>query len=173
MPVTYELISSNVLSTAAASVTFSSIPATYTDLVLRWSARNTTLAAVDNNIKLSLNGTQAYSVTIISGDGSTASSYRTSNNTTNIYMENGMTGTTATANTFTNCEVYIPSYTASQNKPLSAFNAAESNSATGVRISASAGLQRSTDAINSVTLDTGFSNFSVGSSFYLYGIKNS
>ena len=37
---TYTLISSNVLASSAATVTFSSIPATYTDLVLRVSARN-------------------------------------------------------------------------------------------------------------------------------------
>ena len=41
MATTYNLISSNVLSSSAASVTFSSIPAIYTDLVLRCSTRGT------------------------------------------------------------------------------------------------------------------------------------
>ena len=169
---TYTLIQSQTLASSATSFTFSSIPATYTDLVLKWAARSTTVSVVDNYIKLVLNGTQAYSATILSGDGSAASSYNDSNNTTYMYMENGMTGTTATANTFTSCEVYIPSYTASQNKPVSAFNVAETNASSGVRISATAGLQRSTAAITSITLDAG-ATLAIGSSFYLYGISNS
>ena len=50
---TYTLISSNVLGSSAASVTFSSIPATYTDLVLRVSARTD----ADDTSLITFNGT--------------------------------------------------------------------------------------------------------------------
>ena len=54
---TYTLISSNVLTTAAASVTFSSIPATFTDLVLRMSAQADGASNAFDNITLTFNGT--------------------------------------------------------------------------------------------------------------------
>ena len=53
MPATYTLIASNTLSSAAASVTFSAIPATYTDLVLRYSARSDG-ASVDDYFSLNI-----------------------------------------------------------------------------------------------------------------------
>jgi len=65
---TYTLISSNVLTSSAASVTFSSIPATYTDLVVRLSARATTTAS---NIWVTFNGTGTGGTALISvSDGS-------------------------------------------------------------------------------------------------------
>ena len=168
MATTYTLINSNVLSSSASSVTFSSIPATYTDLVLRWSARQT-FAAITNGGGVRFNGlsTTIYSQTEIIGDGSSAS---TSSGSNNDQIPTSTPGSSATSNTFSNNELYIPNYLVNANKPVSVFMVSENN-ATTARIVAEAGLFRSTGAINSITINAGF-DFVSGSSFYLYGISN-
>lgn len=173
MPSSRVLIASNTLGSAAASVTFSSIPGTYTDLVLRISARNSDASVVDNCV-LKFNGdgtTTNYSETFLEGTGSAASSSRVSSQARFLY---GMiiNGNNSTSNTFGNLEVYIPSYTANQNKPASMFGVQETN-ATAAYMESSAGLYRNTAAITSIELSfLGVKTFSIGSSFFLYGISN-
>jgi hypothetical protein len=169
---TYTLIASNTLSTSAASVTFSAIPNTYTDLVLRISSR-TDAGTANDNIQITFNSDTAtnYSITRLTGTGSAASSNRTS---TIDYARLGwVDGNTATSNTFGNMEVYIPSYLVSANKPFSSFAVSEQN-ATAANMDAIAALWRNTAAITSLNIvSNNAGNFVSGSSFYLYGIKNS
>lgn len=168
MPSTYTLISSNVLGSSAASVTFSAIPSTYTDLVLRISAR-LDVGGVGNNASVAFNGlgTSIFSGTFIRGNGSAASSGRyTSGSSLSVRVP----GTDATSNTFSSNEIYFPNYTGTTQKPISQFNVVETN-ATATDLFAWADLANLTTAITSITV-TG-SNFVSGSSFYLYGIKNS
>lgn len=178
---TYTLISSNVLASSAASVTFSSIPATYTDLVLRLSTRGDNATIWNNYLRLKINATSALSsITYIAGTGAAASSFTASGiGSTGFYPITNAAGSVMsnsagnTASTFDNIEIYIPSYTATQNKPLSTFGVAEQN-ATTAYIVAGAGLERTTAAITTLTLQQdAATNFVTGSSFYLYGIKNS
>lgn len=172
MPSSRYLISSQTLGSSAASVTFSSIPATYTDLVLKWSARSDTATT---SCILTFNSDTAtnYSSTYVYGDGTNAVSGRdTSVANINELIYSNATG--STANTFTNMEMYLPSYTASQNKPISVATVLEYNSASNPIVGAGAHLWRNSAAITSLTI--GFSNstnFVSGSSFYLYGLKNS
>jgi len=167
---TYVLIASNTLSSAAASVTFSAIPATYTDLVLRWSARSTN-ATVDDGGYVQLNETTYtttnYSQTVLQWYGTTPSSYRQS---TPIYFV--LPGSSATSNSFGSSELYIPNYAGSRNKPSSLFSIAESNTAS-VYEHIAANLKSNTTAISSITALMTSGNFASGSSFFLYGIKNS
>ena len=174
MATTYTLISSNVLTGSAASVTFSSIPSTYTDLVLKVSARSTRVANSNNlDLRINADSSALYSYTYIYGSGSSAASSRSSADTS-VFVST-MNAANSTSNTFTSAEIYIPSYTVSQNKPFGSFGAFENNSATVNEIDANAHLYRSTSAITSLTLYSGLGsfNFDTGSSFYLYGIKNS
>jgi hypothetical protein len=175
MPSTYTLISSNVLASSAASVTFSAIPSTYTDLVLRISARSAASATTDS-FTIKFNGSSAaeYSYTYISGNAISASSSRDFGNAAGYYGEL-VNGNTATSNTFSSTEIYIPSYTASQNKPISTFGATETNTATNATyIQALADLWRNTAAITSIAITNGSATaFQIGSSFYLYGISKS
>lgn len=168
---TYVLIASNTLGASAASVTFSSIPSTYTDLVVRISGR-TDGAVTQAAMQIYLNNDSAanHSGTFLQGDGATATSGRPSQP---IFIGR-VTGTTGTSNTFNNLEVYIPSYTASQNKPFSGFSAQENNTTTAY-LSVEAALYSSTSTVNRIDFicGSGGYNFASGSSFYLYGIKNS
>lgn len=175
MPSTYTLISSNVLTSSAASVTFSAIPSTYTDLVLRMSVRANSNITI-NTIKLTANNntSSVYSYTRLYADsgGNNIYSTRSSNNTSigvQFADDNGNT-----SNTFGSIEIYIPSYTANQNKPISSFGVAEDNVSGNGGISAMASLFRSTTAISSLEIGNYSTTlFNAGSSFYLYGIKNS
>ena len=173
MPSTYTLISSNVLSSSAASVTFSAIPATYTDLVVRCSARSDA-AGTSDRMRIYFNGETTgtnYSGTNLQGTGSVAASGSDANDAGAIL--GAIDAATATASTFGNGEIYIPSYTVSQNKPFSDFSASENN-ATAASIRIYADLWRNTAAITSLQLVVNSGgNFVSGSSFYLYGIKNS
>ena len=78
---TYTPIATQTLSANTASVTFSSIPQGYTDLVLIVSA--TPVAAGTWNLEMRFNNDTGsnYSRTVLSGDGSTAQSDRQSNQT--------------------------------------------------------------------------------------------
>jgi hypothetical protein len=171
MPSTYTLIASNVLTSSAASVTFSAIPSTYTDLVLRYSARNddtTTILGVRFNGDTATN----YSTTILRGSGSAASSLSYNTTRTQLFEQDGIEPSTMTANTFNSGEIYIPSYLVSQNKPMSTFTVTEDNSSTAY-MSAIANLWRNTAAITSINLYSNSGNLVSGSSFYLYGISKS
>ena len=166
---TYTLIQAQTLASAAGTVTFSSIPATYTDLVLRVSAR-TANATASRTTRLRLNGlsTTIYSYTLIDGDGSSATSSRASSTTESPLLVNG---NSATANTFSNTEIYIPNYAGTTQKPISTAYVAENN-ATAAALGAVASLVNLTSAVTSLEISN-TSNFSIDSSFYLYGIKNS
>jgi hypothetical protein len=173
MPSTYTLISSNVLSSTASSVTFSSIPSTFTDLVLRISAR-TNRANVSDSLGYYYNSDTTaanYPATVILGEGSGTP---TSSRANSVNDETAfINGNTSTASTFGNTEIYIPNYALTITKPSSNFSVAETN-ATTVRMNAAAVLYTPTTAISSITI-TPISGtlFLSTSSFYLYGIKNS
>lgn len=175
MALTYELISSTVLNGSTSQVTLSSIPNTYTDLVLHMSLR---LSGNGFNTTVVLNAdtNTNYSQTLFFGDGGGVSAARYGNATQLDFVYAGAVPSTGTTNTFNSAELYIPNYTSTTSKPMSAIAVTESNSvsSTATRIVSSAYLYRNTSAITSMTIANGFGfNFVSGSSLYLYGIKNS
>ena len=166
----YTLISSNTLASNTASVTFSSIPSTYKDLALRISVRTTLAGATVDSIRMTINSSTAnQSSTRVSGDGSVVTSTRG----TGYSIINSTDGNSGTASTFSNLEIYIPSYTASQNKPMSRFSVVENNSTTAgdTYIYSDARLWSITSAITDLSFDAAGVNLAAGSSFYLYGIN--
>jgi|LakMenE18May11ns_1017448.scaffolds.fasta_scaffold9834710_3 hypothetical protein len=173
---TYDLIATNILSTTATSVTFASIPSTYTDLILKTSARMSNGGATDAVLDIELNGSTAanYSNTNFRGDGSAVASNRYTTGTGLSYWRftYSMNGSATTANTFNNTDIYIPRYTTSDYKIASNFSVLENN-ATGAGISAGAALWQLTSAITQIKISCTSDTFASTSSFYLYGIKNS
>ena len=170
---TYQLIASNTLSSSAASVTFSAIPGTMTDLVVRYSARNVDTGSGGNSIRVRFNTSTSsdYSMTLLRATASTASSVRYSADTY-FYSYVTVNADGTTANTFSSGELYIPNYAGSTNKPASHFGVMENNSTTTWYMDASAFLRSNTAAVTDIELSCS-SNFKSGSSFFLYGIKNS
>lgn len=166
---TYTLISSNVLASSAASVTFSSIPATYKDLVIRLSARADDTGLL---LQMTLNSeTSFYSNILLLGNGATASSIKTGGQP---YLRAGYVNPSgSTASTFSSGEIYIPNYTSTTDKAISSLGMTENNASTAY-IANYANLWQTYSAITSITLDMAGSaqNFVSGSSFYLYGISN-
>lgn len=171
---TYKLISSNTLTTTAASITFSSIPSTYTDLLLMVSARSNSSSTARDSIRLYFNGSTSsvYSFTRLLGDGTTLSSF-SSPVGDELYSTFGASTSLSTASVFGSVEIYIPNYLSTTNKPTSSFQVVEDNNATGY-FGLTAGLAQITSAITSIEVALNPSaSFVSDSSFYLYGIKNS
>lgn len=162
---TYEPIASQTLGSAAASVTFSSIPQGYTDLVLVGSIKT---GANTYQPILRFNGDSGsnYSSTVVAGDGSSASSNRHTNQN-GIYANPGPG--VGTAGNFWPWIIQIQNYAnANVNKTvLHRFNNSQSYVVAGV------GLWRNTTAITSITLvaEAGSSDFQSGSTFSIYGIQ--
>ena len=143
---TYVLInSSTVGSGGVSSVTFSSIPAIYTDLKVIASARTTT-SSVSDEFYVQFNGLTT-NLTYKSLIGITNTSTAVSNTSSSGYFD----GDTATANTFGNAEIYIPNYTSSNYKSVSVDSVNENNSTT-TRPTLNTTLWSSTAAITSITL---------------------
>ena len=165
---TYTLIASNVLSSAAATIDFTSIPNTYTDLVIRLTTRSD-LAANTNNLRFRINGDTAtnYSNTELAASNGSAYSSRGSSQTFFLGYTNAAS---TTSNTFTSSEFYIPNYLVSANKPFGFYQAVENNG-TYNELGVFAGLWRNTAAITSLSIYFTSGNFVAGSSFYLYGIS--
>ena len=167
MPNTFTLIaSSTVGSGGAASIDFSSIPSTYTDLCLKLSTRHATGAPY---LAVSFNGsTSSFTYRYLEGNGASASSGNGSAN-----WSVALNPSSATASTFSNGEIYIPNYAGSNNKSFSADGVTENNGTTAYA-DMFASLWSNTVAINQITLSaTGGGNFVEYSTAYLYGIVKS
>lgn len=166
---TYTLIaSSTVGSGGAASIDFTSIPGTYTDLLLKVSLRNT-LADVWDNADISFNGsTTPYTNLQLRGNGSTVTSAKSTTQPSVNYWH--IVSNNATASTFGNAEIYIPNYANSANKSILINSSTEQNGISAAN-TATVGYWGNTSAITSIKLQGNGSNFVQYSSAYLYGIK--
>jgi hypothetical protein len=162
---TYTLIASNTVgSGGAATITFTSIPQTYTDLKILLSIRSDT---TDLDTYLSFNGsTASFTGKRLYGSGSAVAS----DSVTRSYGLINMSS--FTASTFANNEVTIPNYTSSNFKSYSVDSVTENNATQAYAIFV-AGLWSNTAAITSITLGLSSANFVQYSTAYLYGIKNS
>jgi hypothetical protein len=157
MASTYTPIATTTLGSAAASYTFSSIPGTYTDLILIASGT----VATDGAIRFQFNGDTStnYSSTLLYGNGTIVNSVRGSNETTG---GGGRLGTVVSASilqfmNYSNTTTYktVISRGGSQNAIVSAL----------------VSLWRSSAAITSILLKPeSTTNFDAGTTFTLYGI---
>ena len=169
---TYTLISSQVLGSSAASVTFSSIPSTYKDLVVRCSVRSNKTSNNDGLV-VNINGTTAgYSETDLYGNGSSAASANGTNLLAfgNLYW-GYVNSDFSTTSTFSSVEMYIPNYAGSTYKQISAISAEEANQTAAYLIPAAL-LWSNTAAVTSLSFAPQASGktWNANSSFYLYGI---
>ena len=149
----------------AATIDFSSIPSTYTDILIRASLR-TAFSTPDDYILIKPNNsTSSLTFRALRGDGSSASSTSLERPAAN--------GNTATASTFGSLDIYFPNYAGSNNKSFS-IDAVTENNGTAALATLNAHLWSDTTAINRVVIAAGSgSNFVQYSTATLYGIKNS
>lgn len=165
---TLELIDSvTVGSGGAASIEFTSIPQTYSDLILKVSCRGDVTATTFTSLRLLPNGSSSNGSTRwIRGNGAAASS---DTDATGIYSGESNTNG-ATANTFSSFEWYIPNYAGSTYKSFSIDSVHEQNGTTAYQHLV-AGLWSNTAAITSITLNLGAGSFVEHSTAYLYGVS--
>lgn len=167
---TYGVLLSSVTVGAggASSIDFTSIPGTYTDLVIVASTR-----AVGNydfsQIRFNSSSSAVYSYRYIRGTGSSAVSSSASTQTELAYFDQVPSG--ATANTFSNNILYIPNYAGSTNKTVS-WESMNENNATAAESKMSAGLWANTSAITSISIAPygALTTYAQYTSIYLYGL---
>jgi hypothetical protein len=164
---TYTLIARTELTSTQANITISSIPATFTDLLLVVSGRSTTAdTALDSLI--SFNGsTSNFSFRQIYGFGTIVASL-----TTPARQIGGYPGGNSTVNTFSNSQIYISNYRASTAKSYSIDSTSENNEVISYNM-LGAGLWNDTAAINSIVITSGAGgSLAQFSSATLYGITS-
>jgi hypothetical protein len=170
-----KIASVTVASGGVASITFSSISSSYTDLQLFLSAR-VSGSAPYAGIYVSFNGdtgsSTLYSMTLIEGYGGVSSSKSTSIDT--LFPVPHVDANTATSNTFGNASMYFPNYSGSDFKTIS-INAATENNSTATYdydLGVSAGYYASTSAINTIKVQPN-NPFVQYTTATLYGISKS
>ena len=163
MAATYEPIATTTLGSNAASISFTSISGSYTDLVLVSTAK----VSIAEYLRLQVgNGSvdtgSNYSATVLAGNGSSALSYRYSNITNMpIHIQSALS-TTEYNITITQLENY--SNTTTYKTVINRSGLAASST------EASVSLWRSTSAINTIKVYVENQNLASGSTFTLYGI---
>jgi hypothetical protein len=171
MATTYKLISKvTVGSGGAANITFSSIPATYTDLCVLLSVRSAA-AGGDDQLRININSAGVgsnFTLRLLQGSGSSVSS----STSTAGYIVGGFNANGNTSNTFSSVQVYFPNYAGSTNKSFSIDSAMENNATTAYS-ELNAALYSNTNAISSLSFVTPSANLMQYSTARLYGIKNS
>jgi hypothetical protein len=170
---TYTLIEAKTLSSSTANIEFTAIPASYTDLLLKVSARTASSTDAFDSIQVQFNSDTAANYSWIRLRGSGASADSGSDGSSTYVMMQYINGDLATANTFGSSELYVPNYAGSAQKTCSIESVNETNTATAYMCFI-AGKWTGTAAITSIKLTAiSTSNFKQYSSAYLYGIKNS
>ena len=169
---TYTFINSYIVGAGGVgSVTFSSIPSTYTDLKILASIRMSVTNS-DTGVYFNTAATDSSDRNVFSNGSAAGSDTHTSQQS--IYI--GPVNTTnQTADTFSSFEMYVPNYTGSSQKSVNIEHAQENN-ATAAYSTLAAGLSTKTASISSITFyGYGGTSLTYGqySSFYLYGISKS
>jgi hypothetical protein len=170
MAYTYSKIATyTVGSGGVATVSFLNIPQNYTDLLIKASVRNTRSGAAEAELRWTVNGSElSYSNRLLQGNGTSVS---TGNYGTTFFYSGEIDAATATASIFGNAEIYIPNYSGSNYKAVSAETVSENN-ATSAYVTITAGLWSNTAPITSISFYyTASGIWAQHSTFHLYGIK--
>ena len=167
---TFQLINSYTIGSGGAStIDFTSIPSTYTDLVLKVSARKTSTGGA--NLQMQFNGTTTgyTQKTLIGGSTGSPNSYSDTSEIGFMYVNTS----SDVANTFSITDIYIPNYASSNNKTISIDNVREDTA--GGNTVLTVGTWANSAAINRLYLQiaNGGGVFAQHSTAHLYGIKNS
>jgi hypothetical protein len=172
-PSSYESIASATGTGSSGTITFSSIPSTYTSLQIRMIGRSSITGTATVSGRIQINGdasSASYTSHMLFGEGTTAQVDAAASGTyTGVLLPAPRDGNTASI--FGANVIDIHNYTSTtQNKTIRAFSGIDLNGAGGA-VYLQSGLWLSTAAITSVSLVLTTSNWTTGSTFALYGIK--
>lgn len=157
-------------SGSSNTVTFSNIPQIYQDLFLVAYARSAYANTSDiMYILLNNDSTALYSNTLLTGDGTSATSARESSVS---YMRQGygIPAATATASIFGSNNFHLLNYANTSTYKTGLWRSAADRNGAGTTI-LSANLYRSTSAITRLDVIATNGNFTSGSTFELFGIR--
>jgi hypothetical protein len=169
----YESIATTTLGSATSTITFSSIPGTYTHLQVRMIMRNNSNSGGggEENLQVQINGDTAsnYSSHAVLGNGSSAAAWSSLGST--IYPSYGMIPmSNATASVFGTVIVDLLDYAnTNKYKTLRFLGGVDKNGSGYAALSS--GSWRSTSATTSITFYPLAGSFDTYSSFALYGIR--
>lgn len=164
MPSTMTPIATTTLSSAASSITFSSIPATYTHLRVVLTQKMSSTGGNGTGYRFNSDTATNYSFTMLEGTGASAASYRESSGTECSVNSYGQ------VNQWTMAVIDVFNYGGSTNKTSLVSYAGDNNGAGDV--TRTVNLWRSTAAITSIILlDRSGFNFAIGTTATLFGIK--
>jgi hypothetical protein len=177
MAYAFNLIQSvTVGSGGSATIDFTSIPQTYTDLYIYISARGANSSNADTIYGRFNGSTSGYTNKVFYGETTGAGSFGNTNPYFHAGYTSGSNSTANSTNTFSNVEIWIPNYTSSKYKTTNSTSVKEANFSvyqSGIQ-SLHASEWANTSAVTSITLTTeSAGNYSQHSTAYLYGIKNS
>jgi hypothetical protein len=166
----YELISSQLLGSDTASVTFSSIPQTFKHLQLRYVTRSTNVAGA-SSISPRANGDSAsnYSTHGLNGNGSAASSFNIASWSSLGYIQ--INGSDVSSSIFAHGIFDLLDYTNTNKFKTARTLSGYHNGGSDRNTRLASGHWRNTNAVTSLTLSDAGGNFAAGSRFSLYGIK--
>jgi hypothetical protein len=162
---TYDKIATTTLGSTTASITFSSIAASWTDLRLVITGTSTAVGGFVLFIRINGDTTGSYSNTVLSGDGTSASSFNQTSQTS-MYGSDFLSFSTTIPIFHT---LDFLSYAGSTYKTMLATANGDKNGS-GVE-ELGVNLWRKTAAITSINLYPGTDSFLTGTTATLYGIK--
>jgi hypothetical protein len=163
MPTTYDSIATTTLTSSQSTITFSSIPQTYSDLrVVMVSTYST--AGNDSYYRFNSDGGSNYATTCLNGEGGTVETLRS--NSTFIYWSLWQSYTSSTLPMLLTADIF--GYTGSTFKH--ALNTSSSSFGTNGNVSTTVGVWRNTAAVTSITMLQGGGDFVAGTTATLYGI---
>lgn len=162
---TYVPIESKTLGSAATNITFTSIPQTYTDLIVVFNGSSDGTSQYFMQLgNGTLDTNSNYSTTVLDGNGSSAASARYTNDTVGIRADYYATGSGNMKTTIFQIQNYSNTTTYKTVLVRSSLPATE--------VVAAVGLWRSTSAINTLKVYSNSGNFNAGAIVTLYGIAN-
>lgn len=167
MAITYVRLATTTLTSTAASINFTNIDATYTDLVVKFTGRSN---ADDGSITTRLNNSSSgyNNLRYFINGGSVAT---VASNITDGWSVTGVGSSTFQSNYFGAFEIYITNYATTLNK--SALLAGTSpNSTTPQYTMMTAALWANSATINRIEIGFITGNLIAGTTATLYGIKN-
>jgi len=168
----FESIASANGTGSSGTITFSSIPSTYSALQIRMITNNN---SGNFSLRLRFNGDTGtnYAHHVLEGGGSSAYAYGAASANAIFYVGSGIGGSGSGSNYFGASIIDIHDYASTtKNKTVRTFNGFDTNGGVDSQlVRLTSGLWMNTAAINSISILDVSANFTTTSTFALYGIK--